>query len=197
MEVVDAVDAVDAADAGALLLRPWSGADAAALVEAARSSPDLATQFGNADLSTSEAAAAFIEQSLRFDAHARNWAIVAAGAVVGNVGVSAIEMRHQTAWMSYWLAASARGRGYATVALAAASEWAFADGLHRLELGHRVNNPASCRVAVAAGFVAEGVEREKLRYGEERFDVETHARLRTDPAPSLRGPLPAIAAGTA
>ncbi len=57
------------------------------------------------------------------------------------------------------------------------------DRLHRLELGHRLSDPASCRVAVAAGFRAEGVERDKLRYGDERFDVETHARLSGDPSP--------------
>jgi RimJ/RimL family protein N-acetyltransferase len=48
-----------------------------------------------------------------------------------------------------------------------------------------VNNPASCAVAMRAGFAAEGIERAKLRYGVERFDVETHARLATDPAPSV------------
>lgn len=40
-------------------------------------------------------------------------------------------------------------------------------------------------MATRAGFVAEGVERQKLRYGTQRFDVETHARLRTDPRPDV------------
>jgi RimJ/RimL family protein N-acetyltransferase len=43
---------------------------------------------------------------------------------------------------------------------------------------------ASCRVASAAGFLAEGIERQKLRYGAERFDVQTHARLASDPYPA-------------
>lgn len=64
------------------------------------------------------------------------------------------------------------------------ADQAFCDGLERLELGHRLNNPASCRVATRAGFLAEGIERQKLRYGTQRFDVELHARLRTDPAPA-------------
>jgi [ribosomal protein S5]-alanine N-acetyltransferase len=51
-----------------------------------------------------------------------------------------------------------------------------------LELGHRTNNPASCVVARRARFLVEGLERQKLRYGDERFDVELHARLATDPA---------------
>jgi RimJ/RimL family protein N-acetyltransferase len=47
-------------------------------------------------------------------------------------------------------------------------------------LGHRTHNPASCVVATRAGFAVEGLQRAKLRYGEERFDVELHARLATD-----------------
>jgi RimJ/RimL family protein N-acetyltransferase len=62
--------------------------------------------------------------------------------------------------------------------------WALDDrGLFRLELGHRTNNPASCAVARRAGFVVEGLQRGKLRYGDARFDVELHARLVTDPVP--------------
>lgn len=166
-----------------VVLRPWNRGDASALSNAFQSTPDLATQFGGANLSTRPAAETFIEQSLRFDEQVKNWAVVEDGVAVGNVGASAIEFRHETAWMYYWLAASARGKGYATGALIAASDWAFENGLYRLELGHRVNNPGSCRVATAAGFRVEGIEREKLRYGSDRYDVETHARLAVDPAP--------------
>ncbi|WFR66232.1 GNAT family protein [Curtobacterium flaccumfaciens] len=52
------------------------------------------------------------------------------------------------------------GAGLATRAVAAAADEAFASGLHRLELGHRTNNPASCAVATRCGFAAEGIERE-------------------------------------
>ena len=169
-----------------LALRPWTADDAAALLQAAQTAPDLGTQFGDADLATVVSATSFIEKSLRFDDRTKNWAVVEDGVAVGNVGASAIELRHQTAWISYWLAPSARGKGYATAALIAVCEWAFDNGLYRLELGHRVNNPASCRVATAAGFRAEGIEREKLRYATQRFDVETHARLASDAAPLPR-----------
>ncbi|WP_314138033.1 hypothetical protein [uncultured Plantibacter sp.] len=46
-----------------------------------------------------------------------------------------------------------------------------------------MNNPASCGVAIRAGFLPEGIERQKLAYGADRFDVELHARLATDPVP--------------
>lgn len=169
-------------------LRPWVRGDASALLGAAQGASDLATQFGGADLSNLKAAETFIEQALRFDDHVKNWAVVDSGIAVGNVGASAIEFRHETAWMYYWLSPAARGKGYATGALVAVSDWAFENGLYRLELGHRVNNPASCLVATGAGFRAEGIERDKLRYGSDRYGVETHARLATDPAPTIALP---------
>ncbi|GAA4422998.1 hypothetical protein GCM10023169_18080 [Georgenia halophila] len=172
-----------------VVLRPWASRDASALIAAAQSAPDLAAQFGSADMSSRRAAEVFIEQSLRFDEQVKNWAVVEDDVAVGNVGASAIEFRHETAWLYYWLSSAARGKGYATGALVSVCDWAFENGLYRLELGHRVNNPASCRVATAAGFQAEGIEREKLRYGSARYDVETHARLVTDPAPAATVPV--------
>ncbi|WP_214466551.1 GNAT family N-acetyltransferase [Microbacterium flavescens] len=184
-------------DLPSIHLRLWRASDAPALREASESTPDLDTQLGGADLSTIAGALEFIKTRLRPREGARHWAIVHAGRAVGNVGLSAIERRHGTAWVSYWLADSARGNGLATAAVVAASAHAFADGIFRLELGHRVNNPASCRVATRAGFSVEGIERQKLRYGDQRFDVELHARLATDPSPdvtplSLLAPPPSI-----
>lgn len=126
-----------------------------------------------------------IQRHLVFEDRARNWAIARDGEPIGNVGLSAIEHRHGTAWVSYWLRADVRGHGIASRALASVGNWAFAHGTFRLELGHRVNNPASCGVALRAGFASEGIERAKLRYGDDRFDVETHARLETDDAPTV------------
>lgn len=170
-------------------LRPWAREDAAALSSAYQEDLDLHAQFGGANLSTVDHARQYISQQLPFSESFRNRAITIDGVAVGNVGLSAIERRHATAWAFYWLTASARGRGYAARALVTVADAAFEDGLFRLELGHRVNNPASSVVATRAGFVVEGLERQKLQYGTERFDMETHARLRTDPRPDL-SPLP-------
>ncbi|PWI11286.1 GNAT family N-acetyltransferase [Streptomyces sp. NWU339] len=79
---------------------------------------------------------------------------------------------------------TARGRGTASRACRAVARWAFEDAeLFRLELGHRVNDPASCKVARAVGFVVEGRQRQKLEYDGVRYDVELHARLATDTEP--------------
>ncbi|THJ65766.1 GNAT family N-acetyltransferase [Arthrobacter echini] len=168
-----------------LELRPWTPDDAPALLSAYRENPDLATQFAGTELASVEDAQKYVAGHLAALPSRRTWALNVDGAVVGNVGLSNVERDHGTAWAYYWLVSAARGNGYAARALGAAAGWAFDDGLFRLELGHRVNNPASCRVATRAGFVPEGIERGKLRYGSQRFDVETHARLRTDPAPDL------------
>lgn len=50
--------------------------------------------------------------------------------------------------------------------------------LRRLELGYRTNNPASGKVASYAGFVGEGIEREKFLYAGQTYDAVTAARLR-------------------
>ncbi len=163
-------------------LRPWSLSDAADLRRAVASSPDLPHQLGGADLRREDACATFIAEVLAPAEGRLQLAVCVDAAVVGNVGLSHIEHRNDTAWVSYWVAAGSRGHGLAGRALTALAEHAFTDlGLFRLELGHRVDNPASCRVASRAGFAAEGIERSKLRYGDLRFDVETHARLATDP----------------
>jgi ribosomal-protein-alanine N-acetyltransferase len=168
-----------------ITLRLWTPEDAPALLAAYEKNVDLHAQFGGADLSTLDLTRNFIREGLAFTESSRNWAITIDDLAVGNVGISAIERTHATAWAYYWLASAARGHGYASRALDTVAIHAFEDGLFRLELGHRVNNPASCAVATRAGFIAEGLERQKLQYGAERFDVETHARLRTDPSPNL------------
>ncbi|WP_237103432.1 GNAT family N-acetyltransferase [Nonomuraea sp. MG754425] len=100
--------------------------------------------------------------------------------VVGNVAVARLD-GHGTGSVSYWVVPEARGRGVAVAATRLLARWAFDErGLFRLELGHRTNNPASCRVATKAGFLPEGIERGKLCSEGVRYDVERHARLATD-----------------
>ena len=174
-----------------LVLRRWTPDDAGALHRAVTGSDDLRLQFGQQDLSTVEACTQYIETQAGVEsASARHFAVAVDGVAVGDIGITSMEFNHGTAWVSYWLSEEFRGRGLVTRGLAAASEWAFSEGLFRLELGHRVSNPASCAVAARAGFRAEGIERAKLRYGVDRYDVETHARLASDPPPEGIAPLP-------
>lgn len=141
------------------------------------------------------ACARFIADHLTFGGARYAFAISVDGDAVGTVGISAVDPVHQAAWAACWLAAGHRGRGLAVRGLVTVSAWATEHlAVFRLELGHRTNNPASCRVATRAGYLAEGLERAKLRYGTDRYDVETHARLATDPAPRVT-PLPPVLTG--
>jgi RimJ/RimL family protein N-acetyltransferase len=57
-----------------------------------------------------------------------------------------------------------RGRGFTTRALRLLTGWAFSQTpIVRLELGCKVDNVASARSALAAGFVQEGVRPGRLR----------------------------------
>lgn len=103
-------------------------------------------------------------------------------------GVVALNVDHgnRLGWFWYWTHPSHRHRGLTKRAAATVATWALSDGgLERLELGHRANNPASGRVAIAAGFIQEGLERKKFLVDGERVDVLTYGRLRTDPRPNI------------
>lgn len=174
-----------------LLLRPWVHADAPTLLRLHREAPDLAKQLP--DLPDLAAVRSWIDWT-HLESN-RVFALTERGVALGSVGLSGIDRHHSTGWFHYWMGLGGRGRGLMSRAAATVADWALTSaddgglGLYRLELGHRTNNPASGRVAVAAGFVQEGLERAKLAYGDERFDVVAMARLVTDPRPALE-PLP-------
>ncbi|WP_342776153.1 GNAT family protein [Nonomuraea terrae] len=156
-------------------LREWREDDAPAVLRAFQS-PDLRDQ-APWPVVTPQDAVGWIA-SWHGAGHA--FAVTADDQVVGNVAVTKID-GHGTGWVSYWVVPEARGRGIAVAATRRLARWAFDErGLFRLELAHRTNNPASCRVATLAGFRSEGIERGKLCYGGVRYDVERHARLATD-----------------
>lgn len=169
-------------------LRRLRSDDAQDVLDAFRSHPDMARQ---GEVTTLEQAQEYVDRLVDPEGPHRVWAVLdpdapAGPAVVGVVGVS-VDAANRNGWFWYWMNASHRGRGLTTGAARAGAGWALSDepgaGLHRLELGHRVNNPASAAVARAAGFVQEGLEREKFLVDGERIDVATYGRLRSDPWP--------------
>ncbi|WP_454295750.1 GNAT family N-acetyltransferase [Salana multivorans] len=162
------------------VLRPLRSNDVEDVLAAFRSNPDMARQ---GTVTTSAEATAYVDRLTDPAGAHRPWAINVDGRLVGLVCVS-VDAENRNGWFWYWLADRARGRGWMKRASATVAEWALTTGgLDRLELGHRVNNPASGAVARAAGFVKEGTERQKFLVDGERIDVDTYSRLRTDPAP--------------
>ncbi len=106
------------------------------------------------------------------------------GAPLGRVGLRDIILTAGTAECSYWVALGARGQGVARRALVALTGWATSDlGLHRLIVTHSTANPASCRVATAAGYRPEGTERGWQRHLDGWHDKHVHSFIAGDPLP--------------
>jgi RimJ/RimL family protein N-acetyltransferase len=81
--------------------------------------------------------------------------------VIGACGVTAQE---PTPELGYWLGVNYWGQGYATEALHAVIDYAFADLEHTaLQAGARVTNPASRRVLEKCGFQWTGVGLYRIR----------------------------------
>ncbi|MGW7426233.1 GNAT family N-acetyltransferase [Streptomyces sp. NPDC054813] len=143
--------------APALVLRPWSQADAVDLVGLYRD--ETLRRWTSSAVNDEASAAQWIqdqqqawETGRRFGfAVVESQAAGAQGRLAGHVVLKNVTPRAPTAEVGYWTAAHARGRGVAPRALQALTDWAFTafpgDGLTRLELLHQEDNTASCRVA--------------------------------------------------
>lgn len=147
------------------------------MCEAFASNADMARQ---GDVSTITEAEAYVNRLIEPESPHEAWAIVDGDKLVGLVSVT-VDEANRSGWFWYWMADAARGRGWSARASATVAEWALTvRGLERLELGHRVNNPASGAIARHAGFVKEGTERAKFLVEGQRVDVDTYGRLRSD-----------------
>lgn len=163
-------------------LRPLASNDVEQVLAAFTSDPDMARQ---GDVTTLEEAHKYVAALTSSDGPHRPWALDYDGQLVGLVAVS-VDQANRNGWFWYWMAAPSRGRGWTKRAAATVADWALRDGdLFRLELGHRVNNPASGAIARAAGFIKEGTERQKFLIAGQRIDVDIYARLATDPWPTF------------
>ncbi|MEU6995933.1 GNAT family N-acetyltransferase [Streptomyces sp. NPDC046465] len=170
---------------GALVLRPWTAADAPAVYEAFQ---DPVLQRWHARVADSESEVrGWIEGWIEAWGEERDayWAIADAGSdeVVGRVALRCMVLGDGQAEIAYWTMPSSRGRGVAPRAVMALSEWAFDEvGLHRLELTHSTANEASCRVALKTGFAAEGTKRSALLHEDGWHDMHLHARIKGEAA---------------
>jgi RimJ/RimL family protein N-acetyltransferase len=108
------------------------------------------------------------------------FAIVEDGEFLGLALVPTINRDTQEAELGYGVAASARGRGVATEALRLLTDWAFAQGIVRIELLISVENTASQKVAERCGYVLEGVLRNTYLKPGRREDTQIWSRLATD-----------------
>lgn len=170
--------------AGGLRLRPWTDDDAPAVVELAR---DEAAAAWLASLRrVTDIAGALEWLRVRRGPDRVDWAVtdLATGELVGRVGLHHFDEQSRNAEVGYVVWPAHRRRGVAAAMLEAATGHAFSStmGLARVGLQHAVGNPASCAVAVRAGFAFEGVDRSSMDHGDGmRHDMHRHSRLATDP----------------
>ncbi|MET9070123.1 GNAT family N-acetyltransferase [Streptosporangium sandarakinum] len=189
----------DVIPAGSVLLREVTPADLEPMVRACadpqiiRFVPSVRVPYTLADASS------YLEVAGRmWDNGGASFAATDAGTGewLGNISLKPSDPRGN-AEVGYLIAPWARGRGVATAATRALTEWAFAHGVARMELLADVENLPSQRVAMAAGFGREGVRRaaEPRRDGT-RGDLASFARLATDPGERVRPFLPDLPGGS-
>ena len=105
------------------------------------------------------------------------FAIFLDSAAVGTIGLHAAGA-HNLYSVGYWLGTRYTGRGIMTRAVDRVAEFAFdAHGIHRLELYTVVDNEKSRRVAERAGFIFEGILRNRLELGGRYLDAALYARF--------------------
>jgi RimJ/RimL family protein N-acetyltransferase len=114
-----------------------------------------------------------------------NFAIEVAGEAVGAVGfVLHEDVERSSAEIGYWLGEAVWGRGIATAAVRAATEYAFRTyALTRVYAVPFERNRASCRVLEKAGYVLEGRLRRSAVKDGQVLDQMLYAITDLDPRP--------------
>lgn len=127
---------------------------------------------------TTADATAFIDLILREDPLAC-FAIIADGHCVGGIGLERLTDVHRLSGeLGYWLGVDYWGRGIATEAIVAVTDWAFTTlNLKRVFAQPYADNLASCRALEKAGFTLEGtLKHSAIKEGVLR-DQRMYARL--------------------
>ena len=188
----DPPDSLVALSDDVVTLRLWTRDDAGFLVNA---SADPAIQRYSAPhdrLGRPSPPRSIADAEATIDEFAANWRAFAAtktpsgvafaitdarsGELVGMCGIDQWSSE-DVAQVGYWLAASARGRGYATRALVLLTRWLFELGAARVFMTIVAGNEASVEVARRAGFVYEGTMRSHGVWQGQRCDVMWFAAL--------------------
>ena len=141
---------------GIVTLRPWTEADAPAIVECIDGDEEITRWL---DQIPQPYGLEHALASIRGIGESSLAVVDSTGRVLGSIGVRWDEPG-DVGEVGYWLRAEARGRGVTSCALLLISRWALSrDGVGRLQLRAAVENLASRRVAEKAGFRLEGVLR--------------------------------------
>ena len=162
-------------------LRPWRVGDESSLVTNAnnrrvwRNLSRLPHPYTRAD------ADAWITRAT-IQSPPTDFAIEVDGSAVGGIGVEiGRDVFYRSAEVGYWLGEAYWGRGIATEALRAVTEYAFVTfDLCRLQAGVFEWNPASMRVLEKAGYTLEARHKKNVTKDGETIDRLLYALIRTD-----------------
>jgi ribosomal-protein-alanine N-acetyltransferase len=165
-----------------LLLRPWRAADLDALLRYANNRKiwlNLRDRFPHPY--TLRDAQQWIARSAAQSGSPTNFAIEFEGGAIGGIGLELLTDVHRfTAEIGYWLGEPFWGRGIATIAATAVTDYAFATlELRRLQALAFEWNPASARVLEKAGYTLEGRLRKSIMKDGRVGDALLYARLRS------------------
>jgi [ribosomal protein S5]-alanine N-acetyltransferase len=95
--------------------------------------------------------------------HAINMVIILNGELVGRVCLTGIEWGSaRNGSLGYWIDQDSAGQGIVPRAVALLTEFAFREGVHRVEIAARPENESSLRVAKKLGFRDEGIRKRFL-----------------------------------
>lgn len=171
-----------------LTLRPFTEADQDAVVDAF-DDPDM-VRYHMRTVLPEDYGSWFTR---RRDAWTNNsgayWAVECDGQVLASSGFREIDLAMGYGEMAYWVHRSARGRGLASRPLRRVVQWAFEDlGLHKLELCHSTSNPASGKVAKAAGFAPEGICRSGIQHPDGWHDMQLWGVVNPADGPAVTPP---------
>ena len=161
-------------------IRSWRPEDEASLVKYADNSKvsiNLRNTFPHPY--TREHARAWIEFASS-QAPEANFAIASRDEAIGGIGLRLGEdVFRRTAEIGYWLGEPFWGRGIATLAVVALTDFAFSEfDLERVEAHVFERNPASARVLEKAGFCLEGRLRKSITKEGMTIDRFLYAKIR-------------------
>jgi ribosomal-protein-alanine N-acetyltransferase len=165
---------------GVVVLRQWRPTDAHWYADAAHDPQIQRYTSESPTLTAAEVRAAILALADQPDAVGLVICDATSGQPLGNI---ALRLGATVGEVSYWVAASARGRGVATRALRLLSAWAFATlGLSEIRLWTHADNLASRLVAERAGYRRAPNQDQRRTVNGRVWDTVAYLRAAVDQA---------------
>ena len=152
-------------DTGRLALRPFRHDDNDDMLKYWVSDPEIQLMYSEPVYSTKSEVKGLLDKyisSYQKDDYYR-WAIVEKGssACIGQVAIFLVDSKNHFGEIEYCVSREFQRKGYCSEAVQAVIEYAFRNiNLHKMQVCHKENNPASMGVIKKCGFVYEGTLRD-------------------------------------